>query len=233
MVKQEINEKTLSAVYSAIGYKFQQPELVLRALTHKSAREKNNERLEFLGDSVLGMIVSLELFSRFANANEGQLTRARSKIVRQDSLAESARRIGLGTFLYLGEGELRSGGWQRSSILADAVEALIGAVYIDGGFNSCHEMVTKLLTHSIEKANPDTIGKDAKTELQEYVQGKGIELPEYKVDEVTGPSHSQVFTVSCTVDALNKTEMAQGSSKRSAEQAAARKILKLLENGMQ
>ena len=232
MPSRQVSDQTLSAIQLALDYIFRKPDLLCLALTHKSANETNNERLEFLGDAVLELFVSLELFSRFANANEGQLTRARSNIVKRESLAKSAREINLGAFLNLGEGEQKSGGWQRSSILADALEALIGAVYIDGGAQACHRVVKKLLARYLEAADPDTIGKDAKTELQEYLQRKGITLPKYQVHNVTGPSHEQIFTISCSVEALKKTEMAQGSNKRIAEQAAAERVLNLLKDGI-
>ena len=233
MPNKKVSKKTLFAVQLALGYHFKNSDLLRQSLTHKSANETNYERLEFLGDAVLELIVSLELFRRFTKADEGQLTRARSSIVKRETLAKSAMKINLGTFLNLGEGELKSGGGQRSSILADALEALIGAVYIDGGDRACHQVVKKLLGPYLEVANPETIGKDAKTELQEYVQSKGIALPKYQVHNITGPSHAQIFTISCSIETLKTTEIAQGTNKREAEQAAAEKILILLKDQIQ
>lgn len=218
----------MGKVLRSLPYEFNDESLLRRALTHRSAHGEHNERLEFLGDALLGMIVAEHLFANFPRADEGQLTRMRAALVNRDSLAEVARELDLGTHLVLGEGEQRSGGWRRDSILANAFEALLGAVYLDGGIGPCREMVLRALAPQLASADPERAHKDAKTALQEYLQSRRRELPQYQMMDVSGPSHEQVFTVRCQIDTLEQPVVARGTSRRKAEQAAAEEALRLL-----
>ena len=211
-----------------LDYEFQDQELLRRALTHRSAHSPHNERLEFLGDAVLGMVVADYLFTHYPNADEGQLTRTRAQLVNRDSLALVARQLDLGQHLVLGEGELKSGGWRRDSILANAFESILGAIYLDGGIEACRQVVVTALSAMLAEADPARAHKDAKTALQEYLQGRRRELPNYEMLEITGPSHDQIFTVRCHSDALEQPVIAQGPSRRKAEQAAAEAALRQL-----
>ena len=206
----------------AVGYRFNSAALAREALTHRSRGAPHNERLEFLGDSVLNCIVSIELHARYQKLREGELSRLRATLVRQESLAKVAQDLGLGDWLLLGEGELKSGGFSRPSILADALEALIGAVYVDGGFDAARAMVVGLFAGQLAQLDPDDVGKDPKTQLQELLQSRKIELPQYSVIGTEGAAHRQNFEVECAIPGLSIRTTGAGSSRRSAEQDAAR-----------
>lgn len=217
------------ALLGRLGYRFADPTLLSSALTHRSAGGLNNERLEFLGDAVLGLVIAESLFRRYPDASEGELSRLRASLVRKQTLAELARDLCLGDCLRLGSGELKSGGFRRDSILADALEAIFGAVYLDGGFAACAGLVMKLYADRLERlpARPLAI-KDPKTRLQELLQGRRLELPEYAVVSVHGDAHAQVFQVECRSASLGETTLGYGSSRRRAEQQAAQQMLALL-----
>jgi len=204
-----------------IGYRFSKPELLARALTHRSHGALHNERLEFLGDSVLNCVVAAELFERFGELPEGELSRLRAHLVRQQALHEVAQTLGLGEHLQLGEGELKSGGFARPSILADAFEALIGAVFLDGGFSAARETLRRLYEPLLAGLDPRALGKDPKTLLQELLQARKISLPQYSVLATRGAAHSQNFEVECLIPQLSVRTTGSGSSRRSAEQDAA------------
>lgn len=211
-----------------IGYSFSDPRLLKRALTHRSAGEENFERLEFLGDSILNYLVSRELYDQHSEAPEGVLTRLRSALVKKESLAELARGVGLGECFLLGEGERKSGGQRRESILADGMEALIGAVLLDGGWRACQEVVLRLYDGRFSlQALHDSKGveKDPKTRLQEYLQKLKKSLPLYEIVEVTGKDHAQHFKVICRCDLTDYVAEGGGSSRRMAEQEAAKAML--------
>lgn len=208
-----------------LGHRFRRPRLLLAALTHCSAGARNNERLEFLGDSVLGMVTAESLFTRFERAGEGALSRTRSTLVNEATLARVARSLGLGAHLVLGGGELKSGGFDRDSILADALEAVIGAVYLDGGLDAARTFVYRHFAAELETADPDNVVKDPKTRLQEHLQELSLELPEYSVVDVSGASHRRHFRVRCRIPSTGETYLGEGSSKRRAEQDAAHRAL--------
>ena len=212
----------LDGFSAAIGYRFSRPELLTRALTHRSYGAEHNERLEFLGDSVVNCAVALELYRKFPDLTEGELSRLRASLVSQPSLAAIAAATGFGAHLRLGEGELRSGGAKRPSMLADAVEAVIGAAFLDGGFGAAHAIVAKLFSGPLDKIDPRTSGKDAKTLLQEYLQSRRMPLPRYSVITIHGEAHDQLFEVECEIAPLDIRCRGTGVSRRSAEQQAAR-----------
>ena len=212
----------LEGFTAAIGYRFDRPELLTRALTHRSYGAEHNERLEFLGDSVLNCAVALELYRKFPGLTEGELSRLRASLVSQPSLAAIAAAGGFGRHLRLGEGELKSGGAKRPSMLADAVEAVIGAAFLDGGFDAAHGIVAKLFSEPLRKIDPQTSGKDAKTLLQEYLQSRRMALPRYSVINIHGEAHDQLFEVECEIGELAIRCRGTGASRRSAEQQAAR-----------
>jgi len=205
-----------------IGYRFSRPELLSRALTHRSHSAPHNERLEFLGDSILNCVVAAELFERFAGLSEGELSRLRAHLVREESLHQVAQTLRLGDSLQLGEGELKSGGFARPSILADAFEALIGAVFVDGGFSAAREAICRLYDPLLEGLDPKALGKDPKTLLQELLQARKIALPQYSVVATHGVAHRQDFEVECLIPQLSVRATGNGSSRRNAEQEAAR-----------
>jgi ribonuclease-3 len=211
-----------------LGYQFKQQNNLAMALTHRSASSKHNERLEFLGDAVLGMVIANRLFRLFPNVPEGNLTRLRSSIVKGDTLADLAREFDLGEYLILGSGELKSGGFKRSSILADAIEAIIGAIYLESGIEVVEPLILSWFDERIKKLNPDAHPKDDKTRLQEYLQGRKLPLPNYTVTHITGKSHDQDFIVECTVSKLSTVIVGKGKSRRKAEQHAARLALEKL-----
>lgn len=211
-----------------LGHRFDDSALLDQALTHRSAANLNNERLEFLGDSVLGFIVSEQLWRTFPDANEGQLSRLRARLVKRDTLASIARELDLGSYLKLGAGELRSGGHSRDSILADSLEALIAAVYLDSGIQQARDMVLNLYRKRIEELSPETQGKDPKTRLQEYLQARQKSLPSYTIVNVSGEQHDQSFDVECRLDDLDLVTRGSGGSRRKAEQVAASCMLDLL-----
>lgn len=218
----------LDRLQRAIGYQFNDVDLLVLALTHRSFGGKNNERLEFLGDSILNFIIAESLFSHFEEAREGQLSRLRARLVKGVTLAEIAREFDLGDYLRLGAGELKSGGFRRDSILADALESVIGAIYLDRGFASCREHVLGWFESRLKSLSLNDTTKDSKTRLQEYLQSCQQELPKYEVVAVKGKAHAQVFSVRCSVGGLSETTEGVASSRRLAEQKAARGALKLL-----
>ena len=208
------------------GYRFENEALLDRALTHRSAVGPNNERLEFLGDSVLGLLVAAGLFRRFPRCDEGALTRCRAKLVRQETLATIARRNGLGNWVVLGEGAARSGGATRASILADVLEAVIGAVYLEDGLDSAGAVVDRLFHEEWISIDPALLIKDPKTELQERLQKDGRPLPRYQVTEARGAPHEREFVVECMLGGPADTFVGKGSSRRKAEQNAAELALR-------
>ena len=210
-----------------IGHRFTKPDLLRRALTHRSHSSANNERLEFLGDSVVNCAVALELYHKFPQLTEGELSRLRANLVNQQALAGVAQRFAFGNQLLLGEGEAKSGGSRRPSILADAVEAVIGAVFLDAGFEAARQAVRALLGADIDAIDPATSGKDPKTLLQEYLQGRRIALPQYAVVATRGEAHEQMFEVECVIPELKIRSVGEGTSRRSAEQEAAREAYEL------
>lgn len=212
----------LPVLQTRIGYDFTQPAFLQQALTHRSFSATNNERLEFLGDSVLNFIIAHQLFNLFPHSPEGDLSRLRAKLVREASLAEIAADLHLGDALKLGEGEMKSAGWRRPSILADALEAIIGAVYLDGGFDAAQQVVALLYRDKLHTIDPTSIDKDAKSQLQEYLQSKKMDLPEYQVISIEGEAHAQTFTVQCFIKKLMLTTTGVGTSRRVAEQQAAK-----------
>ncbi len=213
-----------------LGHAFADPQLLDDALTHRSAQSRHNERLEFLGDAVLGFLVAEALWQRFPEATEGELTRLRAQLVNRESLARVAQALELGQYLRLGEGELRSGGHARESILADAVEAVLAALYLDGGLELTRRVVGELLGARLATLSPATQAKDAKTRLQEYLQARRLPLPGYEVIEATGKDHAQTFVVRCLVEALDRSATAAGPSRRKAEQLAAERLLEALDH---
>lgn len=206
-----------------IGYRFSEPALLAQALTHRSHGSPHNERLEFLGDGILNCVVAAELFERFGDLPEGDLSRLRARLVRQEALHQMARRVGLGEHLRLGEGELRSGGSARPSILADAFEALVGAIFLDGGFASASDAVRRLVLPMLAELDPQALGKDPKTQLQELLQARKIPLPRYSVLATRGAAHSQHFEVECLIPQLSVRTTGSGNTRRDAEQDAARR----------
>jgi ribonuclease III len=208
-----------------LQYQFANPDLLQRALTHRSFSADHNERLEFLGDSVLNLVVSDLLMAGLADAAEGDLSRIRANLVRQETLHQLALDLGLAEALRLGEGEVRSGGKKRPSILADALEAIVGAVYQDGGFAAATALVRRLFSDVVIKPGMEATGKDAKTELQEWLQGRKLPLPSYKVIAVTGVAHRQTFDVECSIEHQGLTARGIGVSRRAGEQAAATAVL--------
>lgn len=211
-----------------LGHRFDDRSLLEQALTHRSAANLNNERLEFLGDAVLGFIVSDQLWHTFPDANEGQLSRLRARLVKRDTLASIARELDLGSYLNLGAGELRTGGHSRDSILADSLEALIAALYLDSGYQRARDIVLNLYRERIKELSPEAQGKDPKTRLQEYLQARQKSLPNYTIINVSGEQHDQSFDVECRLDDLHLVSRGSGGSRRKAEQVAASCMLDLL-----
>lgn len=218
-------ESSLESLQDRLGYRFDAPALLTQALTHRSHGRIHNERLEFLGDSVLNCAVAAMLYGRFGRYDEGDLSRLRSNLVKQQSLYEIAQALAIGEVLVLGEGERRSGGLKRPSILADTVEAIVGAVFLDGGFDAAQALIGRLYEPILKSVDPKTLGKDAKTLLQEYLQGKRIPLPVYEVVATHGAAHSQVFEVECSIPKLGVRVSGSGGSRRAAEQSAAKLAL--------
>lgn len=204
-----------------LGYTFRQPDLLVRALTHRSFTAANNERLEFLGDGVVNLCVGLLLYRRFDNLQEGRLSRLRANLVNQQPLFEIARELQLGGLMRLGEGEARSGGAERPSILADALESLLGAIFLDGGFDAVLPVAERLFEARLATINPDEQGKDAKTRLQEWLQGRRLGLPVYTLLGTEGQAHAQTFRVACEIGPLGVRTEGGGASRKAAEQAAA------------
>lgn len=212
----------------AIGYEFNDPDLLDAAVTHRSAGSHNNERLEFLGDAILGHVIAEWLYGAFPDATEGQLSRLRSTLVRRDTLAGIARGLNLGDYLRLGSGELKSGGFRRDSILADALEAVLGGILLDGGFTTCRACIHRLFAGCLDNLSAGDELKDPKTRLQEYLQSRKLAVPVYTMKKVSGKAHHQQFVVECRIDALNTTTTGNGGSRRKAEQSAADNMLEQL-----
>jgi len=219
---------TQSALIRILGHEFKQASLLSQALTHRSHGIPNNERLEFLGDGVLNCVVAYLLYQRFPKLPEGDLSRVRAHLVREATLSEIAVGLSLGEYMRLGDGEMKSGGWRRPSMLADTLEALIGAIFIDGGFEAAQNVVEKLYSPLLENLDPKALGKDPKTFLQEYLQGRKLALPEYILLATEGEAHCQVFRVECRIPALKVHAHGAGNSRRAAEQQAAQAAYELL-----
>ena len=218
----------MSTLTTALGHSFADRTLLQTALTHRSFGVPNNERLEFIGDGLLNCIIAVALFRRYPDLAEGELSRMRANLVRQDTLHQLAVSLNLGGSLRLGEGELKSGGNQRPSILADAVEALIGAVFLDAGFEAAQSVIARLYLPLFDEMRSGPVTKDAKTSLQEWLQGRKKPLPRYHVIEASGAAHEQRFEVACEIENPALRTTGQGSSRRLAEQAAADRALKAL-----
>ncbi len=223
-------KKKLIDLYPLIQHDFNDAALLKRALTHRSYKGDNNERLEFLGDSVLSIIISQDLFKRFVRAREGQLSRLRSSLVNGEVLAELAVELEINTFINLGAGEEKSGGRQRQSILADAVEAVIAAIYLDAGIHVAQTCVLSWYKERLDAITLDAPLKDSKSTLQEWLQARKLPLPQYQC-EVSGESHAQTFSVTCTVEDMEIVTKGQSSSRRKAEQIAAEKFMEQIRHG--
>lgn len=208
-------------------YKFRNESLIRLALTHRSSSGLNNERLEFLGDSILSLVVSEELMKRFPSAKEGQLTKMRSALVNRNKLSELALESDIKKFLILGEGEKKSGGWRRVSILANVFEAIIGAIFLDSSYENCRKLVIERFEPSFRELESKPLLKDPKTRLQEKLQSKGLDLPTYTLNSIRGKDHDRTFVVSCTTS-LFPPQTGQGESKKNAEQRAAEAVLCLI-----
>lgn len=217
------------SVAKQLGHEFSDQKLLRTALTHRSFGTPNNERLEFLGDGILDCVIAAALFHRFPDFPEGDLSRLRANMVRQDTLHQLALQLDIGSCLRLGEGELKSGGAQRPSMLADALEALFGAIYLDAGFDAAHAVIVRLYAPLLNELKPGVVQKDAKTSLQEWLQGRKKALPRYQLMEATGAAHEQRFAVACEIDNPPLRTIGHGSSRRIAEQVAADKALKELQ----
>lgn len=210
---------------AALGHAFGRPELLRQALTHRSFGSPHNERLEFLGDSVLNCVIAAALYTSFDALKEGELSRLRASLVRQETLAGIARSLALGDFLQLGEGELKSGGASRPSILADALEAIFGAIYIDAGFDAARNAIERLYAPSMASIDPNDTGKDPKTALQEVLQGRHLPLPRYALLAARGEAHAQEFDIECVIQELDIRTTGSGASRRIAEQQAAQRAM--------
>lgn len=215
----------LMLLQNRIGYTFKNTALLEQALTHRSHSSLHNERIEFLGDSILNCAVAALLYQRYADIDEGDLSRVRANLVKQQALFEIAQSLGLPHFLRLGEGELKSGGFRRPSILADTLEALFGAIYLDAGFDAACNVICALYNPILDTVDLATLGKDAKTLLQEFLQGKKIALPQYNVVATHGAAHDQEFEIECLVPKLDIQVFGTGGSRRAGEQAAAKLAL--------
>ena len=211
-----------------IHYTFNDPSFMIMALTHRSFSSQHNERLEFLGDSVLSFLIANEIYKRFPRIDEGDLSRLRAQLVKESSLSTIATSIGLGDFIRLGEGELKSAGWRRPSILADTFESIIGAIYLDGGIEPTHEFVLRFFETQLNEIDPKLIQKDPKTLLQELLQSKKSDLPIYTVVSIEGEAHSQTFTIECQIKKSNIKTQGVGNSRRIAEQEAASRAYQLM-----
>lgn len=216
-----------------LGLTFNDPQLFAMALTHRSVGAQNNERLEFLGDSILGFVIAQQLYEQFPEASEGVLSRLRASLVNQSSLADLARKHKIGDYLRLGSGELKSGGFRRDSILSDALEAIMGALFKDQGIVACQQWIGRLFADKLKSLSLDNWQKDPKTQLQELMQAKKMELPEYTLITMSGLAHEQTFQVQCTIPLIADPCVGTGVSRKKAEQAAAELMLELLNKGNQ
>ena len=223
-----MDNRYIEQLEKILKYQFNDKGLLELALTHRSFQGKNNERLEFLGDSILNFIIAESLFKEFNLLPEGDLSRLRSQLVKSATLSEIGITLSLGDYLILGEGELKSSGWRRPSILADSVEAIIGAVFIDGGISSANKLITGWYQERLEAINPNDIQKDSKSVLQELLQAKKIPLPEYNIVSIDGEAHNQHFKVSCSIPKLGLSIEGEGTSRKVAEQSAAEESIKKL-----
>lgn len=221
-------ERQLQKLAKSLGYEYQDIQFLQKALTHRSVGANNNERLEFLGDSLVNFMIADALFHQFDRLPEGDMSRVRAHLVKGDTLAIIGREYNISEYLVLGPGELKSGGFRRDSIIADAVEAIIASVYEDGGLDACRQLVTRFYAKRLAELDPKKVGKDPKTRLQEYLQSQNEQLPEYSIISVNGAAHAQEFTVSCYVAKLNSKFEAVASSRRKAEQKAAETALEAL-----
>lgn len=220
-----MNYIVANKIQQILGYTFTDKDLLKQALTHRSASSKHNERLEFLGDSILSFVIANALYQHFPYVDEGDMSRMRATLVRGNTLAEIAYEFDLGEYLQLGQGELKSGGVRRESILANTVEALIGSIYLDSNIKTVEELILKWYEKRLEKISPGEKQKDPKTRLQEYLQSKHLSLPSYLIVEVYGEAHNQLFTIHCQVSTIAISLIGTGTSRRKAEQDAAKKAL--------
>ncbi|MDB5799817.1 MAG: ribonuclease [Rhodocyclales bacterium] len=216
---------SLEALQRGLGYRFTQHRLLEQAVTHRSYSADHNERFEFLGDSILNMVVAMMLFEQFGQLREGELSRLRAQFVRQDTLQGIAEKLGIGAVLHLGEGELKSGGDRRPSILADATEAIFGAVFLDSGFDAARCVIEGLYAPMLADFDPTRNLKDPKTALQELLQARRLALPRYDLVEIRGEAHAQEFEIACVIEALKVRTLGVGNSRRAAEQTAAQSAL--------
>ncbi len=219
---------TNAALFRRLGHAFTHRDLAEQALTHRSHSAQHNERLEFLGDAIVNFVIAEALFQRFPTTREGELTRMRASLIRTETLADIAREFELGESIRLGSGEMKSGGKRRESILADTLEALIGAIYLDGGIDVCKRCVVSWFESRLQNVAPGEVNKDPKSRLQEWLQGRGRALPVYTLAATHGEEHNQQFDIACTVPSVQQTFTGSGSSRRSAEQAAAQQALAFL-----
>jgi ribonuclease-3 len=217
----KVSKRDTTLLLKQLGYRFNEPDLLQQALTHRSYGAQHNERLEFLGDSVLNCTIARAVFDLFPELPEGTLSRLRANLVKQDSLASIAIDLKLGDHLLLGEGELKSGGFRRPSILADGLESIFGAIFLDGGFEAARSVVLQLFQPKLKAIDPNASGKDAKTKLQEWLQGHRYPLPDYQLSGTHGEAHDQEFIVTCVIPALKLATEGRGKSRRAAEQEAA------------
>lgn len=218
----------LDALQKAIGHRFSRPELLQQAVTHRSFGSPHNERLEFLGDSIVNCVTAIALFERFGELREGDMSRLRANLVRQEALHRLAEGLKLGDYLQLGEGEMKSGGHRRPSILADALEAIFAAVFLDAGFEAAKSVIDRLYASSIASLDPARALKDPKTALQEWLQGRRMPLPKYSLADTRGEAHQQEFEVECEITGLGLKTRGIGVSRRAAEQQSAQRALELL-----
>lgn len=220
-----LDSPTKARIASRLGYSFKNLGLLAQALTHRSFSANNNERLEFLGDGALNFIIANQLYNRFSKLPEGDLSRLRAQLVKESTLCEIAQQLNVGESLKLGEGEMKSAGWRRPSILADALEAIVGAVYLDGGHEAAEALVLKLFEEKLTDIDPKIIDKDAKSQLQEFLQSKKMDLPDYSVVLIEGEAHAQTFKVACEIKNIGVATIGEGTSRRIAEQRAAQLAL--------
>lgn len=221
---------TTEILCNKLGHTFKNLDYLEDALSHRSFRGKNNERLEFLGDAILNFVIAAALFRNCTEAREGELSRLRASLVRGETLAALAQEFNLGNYLRLGAGEIKSGGFRRTSILADAMEAVVGAIYLDAGMAVCEQCILRWFSSRLNDFSELPDVKDAKTRLQEYLQAHKFSLPNYEILSVEGAAHQQIFQVRCSVEGFDREAIGSGTSRRRAEQEAAQKILDLLEN---
>jgi len=222
--------KDIEGLYKKLGYSFKKKELLERALSHRSFSRKSYERLEFLGDAILSFIMAAELYRRYPRAKEGELSRRRAFLVNADSLFVLAKKLKISPYLRLGSGELKSGGQERHSILADATEAIMGAIFLDGGIEVCHQCVIKWYGDDLERLFEDKQMKDSKSRLQEWLQGKHLSLPVYSLIDIEGKAHAQIFTIRCSVNGLDHVTEGKSTNRRKAEQEAAEKFLGIVQS---